>query len=330
MSDEHCRAYRITGRGEGGFVDLPVAELSPGEVLVRVEYSSINYKDALAATGASPILRHYPMNGGIDAAGIVLTSEDPRYSPGDRVVITGSGLSETRDGGYATRLRVDGDSVVPLPSQTTTFQAMQIGTAGFTAALAIHRMELAGQRPSHGTVAVTGASGGVGSIAVDMLGTAGYTVCAFTGKAAAVELMETLGAGEVRRPADLDLPGRPMERAEWGGAIDNVGGPLLAWLLATTCYGGNVASVGLAATHELHTTVMPFILRGVSLLGVNSVETPRSLRLAVWSRIHGDLKPRHLDRIASRTLPFDELPQAFADYLDGNVIGRTVVAIDPA
>jgi acrylyl-CoA reductase (NADPH) len=299
-------------------------------VLIRVEYSSINYKDALAGTGASPILRSYPLNGGIDAAGTVLASEDNRYAPGDKVVVTGAGLSETRDGGYATRLRIDGDAVVPLPAQATTHEAMQLGTAGFTAALAIHRMELCGQRASHGKVAVTGASGGVGSIAVDMLAGAGYSVTAFSAKAAAGEMLTGLGAAEVRSPKDLILPGRPLERTEFAGAIDNVGGDLLAWLLAATQYGGNVAAVGLAATHELHTTVMPFILRSVNLLGINSVETPRTLRLAVWSRIYGDLRPPHLADIASRTIEFEALPAAFADYLEGKVTGRTVVAVDPA
>ncbi|MEO0425648.1 MAG: acryloyl-CoA reductase [Pseudomonadota bacterium] len=322
-----CRAFRIAARGDANVVELPIADLTPGDVLIRVEYSSINYKDALAATGASPILRTYPLNGGIDAAGEVLSSADERYAPGQKVVVTGSGLSETRDGGYATHLRIDGDEVIPLPEGVTPFEAMQLGTAGFTAGLAVHRMELTGQTPALGPIAVSGASGGVGSLAVDMLAGAGYEVMALSSKAEAVDWLTGIGAKDVLSPAGLDLPGKPLEAARLGGAIDNVGGDLLAWMIASTAYGGSVASIGLAASHKLSTTVMPFILRGVSLLGVNSVETPRELRLAVWSRLFGDLRPRHLDKIAHRTVSFDNLPNVFGAYMDGKVTGRTVVAI---
>ncbi len=327
--DGNCRAFRITGRGEAGFAEMPIDELSPGEVLIAVEYSSINYKDALAATGASPILRSYPLNGGIDAAGTVLSSSDERYAPGQKVVVTGSGLSETRDGGYCTHLRIGGDEVVPLPEGVTPYEAMQLGTAGFTAGLAIHRIELNGQTPDMGPIAVSGASGGVGSLAVDMLAGGGYEVLALSSKADAVDWLTRLGAKEVLSPATLDLPGKPLQAASLGGGIDNVGGDLLAWMLANTAYEGAVASIGLAASHKLNTTVMPFILRGVSLLGVNSVETPRDMRLVVWSRLFGDLRPRHLDEIAAKTVPFEELPAAFSAYVDGKVTGRTVVAVAP-
>ncbi|MEM9384095.1 MAG: acryloyl-CoA reductase [Pseudomonadota bacterium] len=322
-----CRAFRIAARGDADFVELPITDLTPGDVLIRVEYSSINYKDALAATGASPILRTYPLNGGIDAAGEVLSSADERYAPGQKVVVTGSGLGETRDGGYATHLRIDGDEVIPLPDGVTSFEAMQLGTAGFTAGLAVHRLELVGQIPALGPVAVSGASGGVGSLAVDMLSGAGYEVLALSSKTDAVAWLTELGAQQVLSPAGLELPGKPLRAARLGGGIDSVGGDLLAWMIAGTAYGGSIASIGLAASHELNTTVMPFILRGVSLLGVNSVETPRELRLAVWSRLFGDLRARHLNKIAERTVAFDELPSAFGAYMEGRVTGRTVVAI---
>jgi NADPH2:quinone reductase len=323
------KAFRIHDDGgiSGRFEDLTLAQLSPGEVVIAVEYSDINYKDALAATGAGKILRRYPLVGGIDLAGVVRESADARYRAGDAVLVTGCGLSETVDGGYTQVARVAADSVIPMPPGLDAFHAMALGTAGFTAALAIHRMERNGQSPERGPVVVTGASGGVGSVAVDMLAGRGYQVVAVSGKPAAASYLRELGAAQVVSRQELALGSRPLEAARFAGAIDNVGGDLLAGLTRHVDYWGNIASVGLAGGAELHTTVMPFILRGVSLLGINSSATQRAERLEVWRRIASDLAPRHLDRIVTRTLGFEDLPGAFQAYLDGNVTGRTVVRI---
>lgn len=326
------RAYRIDRNDDGvcgAFESLNIDDLSAGEVIVKVSHSTINYKDALAATGAGRILRSYPLVGGIDLAGTVLSTETERFSEGDVVLVNGCGLSETRDGGYAEVARVPESAVVPVPESISAKQAMQIGTAGFTAALAIHRMEQNGQRPENGPILVTGATGGVGSIALDMLDARGYEAVALTGKADQSEYLRSIGARQVLLRKEIDLGKRPMEKAQWAGAIDNLGGEVLTWLTRTVDYGGNIGSVGLAASHELHTTVLPFILRAVCLLGINSVDTPRDLRLQVWQRIGGDLRPRHLDRIATTTIGFDELPGAFQAYIDGTVTGRTLVEIAP-
>jgi len=327
---DRFRAFRIHtegGRIVARFDEITLADLSPGEVVIRVTHSGINYKDALAATGAGKILRRYPLVGGIDLAGVVESSADPRYRAGEGVLVTGCALSETHDGGYAQFARVQGDWVIPLPAGMSAFEAMALGTAGFTAALAIHRMEHNGQRPQGGPIVVTGASGGVGSVAVDMLATRGYRVIAVSGKAAAAAYLKDLGAHEVLARQQLDLGSRPLETARYGGAIDNLGGEYLTWLTRTVDFWGNIASIGLAAAPELHTTVMPFILRGVSLIGINSSATPREWRLAVWQRIGTDLKPRHLQQIVTRTIDFAELPEAFPAYVAGAVTGRTVVRI---
>ena len=324
------KAFRI--HSEGGkivarFEELGLDDLAPGEVVIRVTHSGINYKDALAATGAGKILRRYPLVGGIDLAGIVESSNDPRFAPGTAALVTGCGLSETHDGGYAQFARVPGDWVIPMPPGLDAFTAMALGTAGFTAALAIHRMEQNGQEPAGGPIAVTGASGGVGSIAIDMLSARGYRVVAVSGKADAVPYLRELGASEVLLRASLDLGSRPLENARFGGAIDNLGGETLTWLTRTVDFWGNIASIGLASGAGFTTTVMPFILRGVALLGVNSSATRREWRLAVWQRIATDLRPRHIERIVTRTIAFDELPAAFPDYIAGRVTGRTVVRI---
>lgn len=324
------RAYRIDqedGKIVAGFKRLTLDDLSPGEVVVKVTHSTVNYKDALAATGAGRILRSFPLVGGIDLAGTVVSSECADFGEGAAVLVNGCGLSETRDGGYAEFARVPADAVVPIPEGMSAAEAMQLGTAGYTAALAIHRMEQNGQLPENGPIVVTGATGGVGSIAIDMLDARGYEAVALTGKAAQSDYLKSIGARSVLLREGLDLGKRPMEKAQWAGGIDNLGGDVLTWLTRTVDYGGNIASIGLAASHELHTTVLPFILRAVCLLGINSVDTPRALRLQVWERIGGDLKPRHLDRIAANTIGFDELPAAFQAFVDGEVIGRTVVKI---
>ena len=325
------RAYRIDeqdGEIVAAFKDLSIDDLTTGNVIVRVSHSTINYKDALAATGKGKILRRYPLNGGIDLAGVVVSSEDADFQPGTEVLVNGCGLSETVDGGYSEYARLSSESLVPIPEGMTAAQAMQIGTAGYTAALAIHRMEQNGQAPEQGPVVVTGATGGVGSIAIDMLNGRGYEVVAVTGKEAEEPYLREIGAARVLLRDQLDLGKRPMEKAEWAGAIDSLGGDYLAWLTRTMSYGGNIASIGLAASPALNTTVVPFILRAVCLLGINSVDTPHDLRRAVWSRIGGDLKPRHLDTIGHRTIAFDELPDAFQAYIDGTVTGRTVVEIN--
>ena len=324
------RAFRINevdGKIVAGFETLSIDDLSAGNVVVKVSHSSINYKDALAATGAGKILRRYPLVGGIDLAGTVVSSDDADWKPGTAVLVNGCGLSETRDGGYAAYARVDSASLVAIPEGMTGAECMQIGTAGYTAALAIHRMEQNGQLPENGPIVVTGATGGVGSIAIDMLGGRGYEVVALTGKADEIDYLKRIGARSVLLRKELDLGKRPMEKAQWAGAIDNLGGEYLAWLTRTVDYGGNIASIGLAAGHKLETTVLPFILRAVCLLGINSVDTPRDLRRTVWRRIGGDLRPQHLDTIGHNTIAFEALPDAFQAYLDGSVTGRTVVTI---
>jgi NADPH2:quinone reductase len=321
------RIHEIDGRIVARFDQIVLDDLGPGEVVVRVEYSDINYKDALAATGAGRILRKYPLVGGIDLAGVVVGSSDPRYTAGQHVLVTGCGLSETHDGGYAEYARLRGDWVIPLPAGMSTADAMKIGTAGFTAALAIHRMEQNGQAPANGPVAVTGATGGVGSIAISMLAGRGYEVVAVSGKPEADEYLREIGAARILRRQEINLGSKPMEKALWAGAVDNVGGELLTWLTRTTDQWGNIASIGLAGGAELRTTVMPFILRGVNLLGINSVLTPRGTRLEVWKRIAGDLRPGKLDRICTKVVPFAELPAQFDDYIKGRVTGRAVVKI---
>jgi NADPH2:quinone reductase len=325
------KAFRIherNGRIEAAVESLQPSELSEGEVLIRVTHSGINYKDALAATGAGRILRRFPLVGGIDLAGFVEVSADPTVRNGEAVLVTGCGLSETRDGGFAQYARVPAEAVVPIPAGLTPESSMAIGTAGLAAARAILRMQANDQRPEYGAIAVSGATGGVGSLAIDMLAGLGYEAVALTGKTHAEEYLRALGATRVLARAQLPLGSRPLESAQWGGAIDNVGGELLSWLLRSTRERGNVASVGLAGGSQLSTSVMPFILRGVSLLGINSVTLPRALRLAIWARLASDLRPRHLDRIVTRRIGLAQLPGVFEAYLRGEIVGRTLVLMD--
>jgi acrylyl-CoA reductase (NADPH) len=324
------RAFRIHEENEqiaSRFESITLDDLGAGDVVIKVRYSTINYKDALAATGAGKILRKYPLVGGIDLAGEVITTNDARYRVGDKVLVTGCELSETHDGGYAQYARVKGDWVVPIPATLDEFKAMGLGTAGFTAALAIHRMEQNGQKPANGPIVVTGATGGVGSVAINMLSARGYDVVAVSGKPEAASFLRSLGAKQLLLRQEIVIGSRPLEAARWAGAIDSVGGEILSWLTRTTGFRGNVASVGLVGGAEFRTTVMPFILRGVNLLGINSSATPRELRLEVWKRIGTDLLPPGLEQIVTRTVRFEELPEAFEDYLKGKVVGRTVVAI---
>ena len=321
------RIHRIDGRITPRFDEVTLDDLTAGDVVVRVSYSDINYKDALAATGTAPILRKYPLAGGIDLAGEVVSSADPRYEVGQKILVTGCGLSETQDGGYSEYSRLQGDWVIPLPPGITELDAMKIGTAGFTAALAIHRMEHNGLTPAKGPVVVTGATGGVGSLAINMLAGRGYEVAAVSGKPEADAYLRELGATKILRRQSLDLGTKPMEAVQWAGAIDNVGGEMLTWLTRTVDFWGSIASIGLAGGHELHPTVMPFILRGVNLLGINSSATRRDMRLVVWDRIATDLRPTKLDQICDKVVAFDELPDQFNDYIEGRVIGRVVVKI---
>jgi len=325
------RSFRIRdnqGRIETGFESLTLDQLTDGEVVVAVEWSGINYKDALAATGKGRILRKPALNGGIDLAGRVIQCSDARFKEGDAVVVCGQGLSETLDGGYSQIARIPVSAAVALPDGLSLREAMALGTAGFTAVIAIQRMEDNGQKPEFGPILVTGATGGVGSFAIDMLKSLGYTVVALTGKAEAqADYLHSLGADSILDRHTLEMSSKPLERMQWGGAVDNVGGETLAWLTRTTSIWGNIASVGLAGGYKLETTVMPFILRGVSLLGINSVECPAYVRESAWSRVASDLKPRHLELIANREIAFDDLPQAFAGYVDGQVTGRTVVRV---
>lgn len=310
-----------------GFATLAPDALDAGEVLIAVKYSSINYKDALAATGAGKIIRRFPCVGGIDMAGVVLESGDPAFAPGDEVIATSFDIGVSHHGGYAELARVPAKWVIRLPAGLSLFESMALGTAGFTAALGVERMEANGLRPANGPVVVTGATGGVGGLAIDMLAGAGYQVTALTGKAKETAYLEALGASAVRLRSQIDFDAvRPLEAGEWAGAVDNVGGPVLHWVLATMKQAGTVASIGNAASFNLNTTVFPFILRGVSLLGIDSGYMGSPVREKVWQRLASDLKPRHLDQMV-RTIDFDELPAAFPDFVAGAVRGRTVVRI---
>jgi alcohol dehydrogenase len=325
------KAYLIDkderGRSRGRWGQLERDRLDAGELTLRVLYSSVNYKDALAATGAGKVIRRFPCIGGIDLVGEVSASEDPRFAIGDTVIATSFDLGVSHHGGYATEARVPAAWALPLPHGLSAFEAMALGTAGFTAGLAIVRMEANGLAPGAGPVVVSGATGGVGSLAVDMLARRGYEVVALSGKDDAVPYLQSLGASRVLNPRALQLEGiRPLEGAQWAGAVDNVGGAVLHWMLATMKQAGTIASVGNAGSAELHTTVFPLILRGVSLLGVDSGYMGFPTRHEVWQRLAGDLKPSHLARI-TRTVNFDDLEPVFEQLVAGRAMGRTVVRI---
>jgi NADPH2:quinone reductase len=321
-------AYRMfyeNGKSAGRFVELQLSDLDPGEVVIRVAYSSVNYKDALAATGAGKIIRRFPCVGGVDAAGVVESSSDVRFKPGDEVLVTGYDMGVAHDGGFAEYVRVPADWVVP--AGLTLFEAMALGTAGFTAALAIHRLEQNELSPDKGRVIVTGATGGVGSLAIQMLARLGYSVTAVTGKESEHEYLKALGASEILLRGEIDLNStRPLESARWAGALDAVGGPMLGWLTRTMRQEGAIASFGNTGGAELHTTVYPFILRGVKLLGVDSAATAMPLRRNIWQRLASDLRPARLEGM-TRVSPFAELPDVFTAMLQGQSHGRVVVRI---
>jgi len=324
------RAYMIhqeEGKVAARFVDMEEAQLDAGELTIAVGWSSVNYKDALAATGVGRIIRRFPCVGGIDLAGTVIDSKDPRFAPGDEVLATSYDIGVAHHGGYAERARVPADWALKLPAGLSAKDAMSLGTAGFTAGLAVVRMEQNGLKPANGPVIVSGATGGVGSIAIEILARLGYDVVALTGKEHEADYLKGLGAREVMLRQSLDLAKiKPLDKSLWAGAVDNLGGDVLSWMASTMQIGGTLAAVGLAASMNFNTTVAPFILRGVSLLGVDSVNCPMSLRAEVWRRLAGDMKPAHLAEL-TRTIGFGELPGVFDDFIQSRMRGRIVVNI---
>jgi NADPH2:quinone reductase len=327
MKTNCLRVHKIEKSTETRLELVDVAKIGSGEVLIKVEYSSLNYKDALAVTGQSPIVRKFPLVAGIDLAGEVVESKDPSFKPGDKVLANGSGLGEEHDGGFSEYARLPAALTIHLPETLSTKDAMTLGTAGFTAALALYRMEVNGQNPALGPIVVTGASGGVGSFAVNILAQNGYQVIAVSGREEQHQRLFDLGAAEVLTAAQLELSNSPLQGIKYGGAIDNVGGELLAQLIASTNLWGNVTSIGLAAGSDLNTAVFPFILRGVSLLGVSSANCPMELRRALWQRLGDDLKPSKLAEIISNEISLSEVVPTARQLLGRNCYGRTVVKL---
>lgn len=315
------------GQQEARVVQLSEADLPDGEVTIQGQWSGVNFKDALAVTGAGRILRHLPMTPGIDVAGTVVVSTHPDCQPGDAVLVTGCGLGEAHDGGFAGLTRVPADWVLPIPDGLDAERAMLIGTAGFTAGMALLRMEQNGQQPDLGPILVNGATGGVGSFAIRLFSRAGYQVVAATGKPDQEAYLRRLGAAEILDTGTIDVGKRPLEKALWGGAVDSLGGEPLTWLTRTVQPQGSIAAVGLAAGIGLQTTVMPFILRGVSLLGINSVTCPVSFRLAVWQRLAELLQDSDFETIRSAVIGLDDLPGYCRRMLDRETTGRTLVRL---
>jgi putative YhdH/YhfP family quinone oxidoreductase len=325
---ETFKAFRIHNDGEGyrsGIDNIGLDDLSQGDVVIRGEFSGINYKDALAATGKAKILKSYPLVGGIDVAGEVISSQCERFSPGDKVLVTGCNLSEKRDGGYSQYLRLDSNHVVPLPAGLTSREAMGIGTAGFTAAISLLRMEALGQTPEAGPIVVTGASGGVGSFAIDILTRAGYEVHAITGKVEQFDYLEELGAKQCISRHDLHWGQQPLESVRWAGCIDSVGGDMLAGISRVIDLWGNIAVCGMAGGIGLHATNLPMILRGVSLIGISSNNTPYDMRRTLWDRLANEWRPGHLESIINNEVSLDTLGEAFEVLMKGDSLGRTVV-----
>jgi acrylyl-CoA reductase (NADPH) len=327
---ERFKAFRIFNEGgktAGRVVDMSLDDLAPGEIFFKTACSSVNYKDALAATGSGgKIVRKFPLVGGIDAAGTVVSSGDPRFKSGDEVICTSYDMGVAHDGGYGEYCRVPAAWVVPLPRGLSLFDAMAIGTAGYTAALAVCLLEQNDMSPAQGKVVVNGATGGVATLAIDMLSARGYDVTAVTGKDGEHEFLKSIGAREVLPRSAIDYGTRPLEKALWAAAFDSVGGEQLTWLTRTMQQHGLIASFGNAGGIDLKTTVLPFILRGVRLIGVDSALTPMPLRQRVWDRLASDLKPRHLADIAF-SIPLEGLPAQFDKLLQGTGRGRAVVRI---
>jgi acrylyl-CoA reductase (NADPH) len=324
------KAYRIFNENNkiaGRIDNVAVDDLALGQVVFKNAYSSVNYKDALAATGVGgKIIRKYPLTGGIDAAGTVASSDDARFKAGDEVICTSYDFGVAHDGGFSEYCRVPADWVVPLPKGLSLFEAMALGTAGYTAGLAVELLELNGLAPANGKVLVNGATGGVASLAIDMLVGKGYEVTAVTGKDSEHEFLKKLGVAEVLARSAIDFGTRPLEKPLWAAAFDSVGGDQLAWLTRTMQQTGLIAAFGNAGGVDLKTTVLPFILRGVRLIGVDSAATPMLLRRKVWQRLASDLKPRHLAEIAN-TIVLDDLGAYFEKMLKGGIRGRAVVRL---
>lgn len=328
--DERFKALMLReaeGKTVAAIEDLGTADLPEGDVLVEVRYSSLNYKDGLAVTGRGKVVRRFPMVPGIDLVGKVLESESPDYAAGDEVVLTGWGVGEKYWGGYSQRQRLRSEWLVPLPEGLGPMETMAIGTAGLTAMLCVMAIGDAGAATGGGPVLVTGASGGVGSVAVALLAAAGFQVTALTGRADNVEYLRNLGAAGFVTREEMEKPPRALESQRWGAAVDTVGGKILARVLAEMKYGAAVAACGLAGGADLPTTVMPFILRGVRLLGVDSVMCPRERRVEAWKRLAAELPAKALAKIG-RTIPLEEVPPAAADILAGRVRGRIVVDVN--
>lgn len=322
------RVHQVEKSFQARLEPITLNDLTPGNVVIRVAYSSVNYKDALAVTGKSRILKSCPKVPGIDLSGVVEQSEDPRYKAGDKVLVTGCNIGEALDGGFAEYARLPADALVHLPQGLSLRDVMAIGTAGFTAALALRRMLENHQSPAMGPIAITGPTGGVGSIAISLFKRAGFEVHAITGKAeASADYLKALGADKIVSRQSLEMGKKPLEAGLWGGAVDNLGGETLNWLTRTVRPWGNIGSIGLAQGFELNTTVMPFILRGVSLLGIHSVECPRAWREDIWNKFAGDWKLNHLNAIAAREITLDDLPGYCAEVYAGTVTGRAVVKV---
>jgi len=307
-------------------VELSPSDLMDGDVTVAVSHSTVNYKDGLVLTGRSPVVRKFPMIPGIDLAGTVEESSNPNFKPGDKVILNGFGLSETHFGGYSELARVKGDWLVPLPKNMTAAQAMAIGTAGYTAMLCVMAIEDAGVTPAKGAVVVTGAAGGVGSVAVAVLAKLGYRVIASTGRPEEEAYLKALGAAEIIPRAELAADPRPLGKERWAGGVDSVGSKTLANVIASTSYGGAVAACGLAGGMDLPTSVAPFILRGISLIGIDSVQLPQPRRRQAWERLARDLDLKKLESMTT-TIPLSGVRQAAADILGGKVRGRLVVEV---
>jgi alcohol dehydrogenase len=323
------KAYLIEGAPEAvraSFTQLAEAQLDPGEVTVRLQHASVNYKDALAATGRGRIIRRFPCVGGIDAAGVVESSDSPRFRTGDAVVVHSHGFGVSHHGGYAQWARVPADWVNHVPAGLTPLDAATIGVAGYTAALAVDLMQLNGIAPGRGKVLVNGATGGVASIAIDLLARLGYEVVAATGKPAEAGYLQELGAASVIASSELQTGSRPLESAQWQAAVDSLGGEPLAGIIRTTQKDGVIASIGNAAGIAFSSTVMPFILRGVRLIGVNS-DNDVATRERLWGRLASDLRPRHLERIR-RVQPFEALPRVIDDVIAGRNRGRNVISVE--
>jgi acrylyl-CoA reductase (NADPH) len=322
------RVHRVEGGSEARLEDVSLEQLTPGEVVIRVAYSGLNYKDALAVTGKAPITRGAIRTAGIDLSGIVESSSDTRFAPGDQVLVTGSNIGESLDGGFSELARVPADAVVPLPAGLSLFDAMVLGTAGFTAAMAVWRMQENHQVPGNGTIAVTGPTGGVGSIALAILKRAGFHSAAITGKPEAADYLKRVGADDIVSRAALDFGSKPLEKAVWGGAVDNLGGTTLTYLTRTVRPWGNIACIGLAESATLASTVMPLILRGVSLLGIHSVEVPREWRHALWRKLAAEWNLGPLrDHLVHEVVDLEGIAAACAQLVAGRALGRYLVRV---